>query len=128
MLRAPTASSGQQAGGAYAGYFLGKVLVSGDFAVTGSKSAALKRPDGTYRLVYCVEAPESWLEDFGEGTLSGGKASIALDPDFASLIDPKGYHVFLAEIDDHNALFVTDGGAAGFRGARQGVGSGERDI
>jgi hypothetical protein len=83
----------------------------------------LKHPDGTYRLVYCVEAPESWLEDFGEGTLSGGKASIALDPDFASLIDPKGYHVFLTEIDDHNALFVTKRGAAGFEVHAKGSGA-----
>lgn len=105
---------GSQASGMYAGYFAGKVVVGGDFAVTGSKSAAVPHPDGSHRLLYCVEAPEAWFEDFGEGTVANGKAMVALDPDFAALVETKQYYVFLTEQGDHNALFVTNRTATGF--------------
>lgn len=65
---------------AYAAVLRGTVSVQGDFSVTGSKSALLAHPDGSHRLVYCIEAPEAWLEDFGEGTLTNGRADVALDP------------------------------------------------
>ncbi len=101
--------------GAYAGYFTGPVTVAGDFAVTGSKSAAVKDPtDGAYRLLYCVESPEAWFEDFGAATFTAGKATVTLDPAFAVLVDTSGYHVFLTEQDDHNALFVASRSATGF--------------
>lgn len=104
-----------QVAGAYAGYFSGKVVVAGDFSVTGSKSAAIPHPDGTHRLVYCVEAPEAWLEDFGEGTLVGGAAEIALDPAFAAIADTGQMHVFLTPHQaEGNGLAVTKRHAAGF--------------
>ena len=53
--------------GAWAGIFYGPV------AITGLKSAAVAHPDGTHRLLYCVESPESWFEDFGEGQLTDGQ-------------------------------------------------------
>lgn len=63
-----------------AGYFTGAVA-AGDFAVTGSKSAAVKDPaDDSYCLLYCVESPEVWFEDFGEATFTAGKATVTLDP------------------------------------------------
>ena len=52
------------------------LFINGQMVVAGPKSAALAHPDGTHRLVYCVEASESWLEDFGEGTLIGEKADL----------------------------------------------------
>ena len=100
---------------AYAGYFTGRVVVNGDFAVTGAKSAAIRRADGTHRLVYSVEAPEAWLEDFGEGTLANGKAAVALDPAFLALVDPASLHVFLtAHTAEGNGLAVTTRHATGF--------------
>ena len=45
----------------------------------------LQDDDGSHRLVYCVESPESWIEDVGKGTLAGGKAPITLDKDFGEL-------------------------------------------
>ncbi len=39
----------------------------------GTKSAAVPHPDGSHRLLYCVEAPEAWFEDFGEGTIGRGQ-------------------------------------------------------
>ena len=53
--------------GAYAGAFYGPVIIGGDFTVFGAKSAAVPHPDGSHRLLYCVESPESWFEDFGKG-------------------------------------------------------------
>ena len=54
-----------------AGLFLGQVLVCGRLIVFGGpKSAAVAHPDGTHRLTYCTESPESWFEDFGRARLS----------------------------------------------------------
>jgi hypothetical protein len=52
----------------------------------GPKSAAVPHPDGTTRILYCLECPESWFEDFGKGQLARGKAQIAFDPDFAAIV------------------------------------------
>jgi hypothetical protein len=112
-------------GGAYAGAFYGPVVVGGDFTVFGAKSAALPHPDGSRRLVYCVESPESWLEDFGEGRLDCGRADVSLDPNFAAVASVEKYHVFLTEYDDHHALYVTRRTASGFSvQAKDGTGSG----
>ena len=61
----------------------------GQFVVNpmSAKSGLLKHPDGSHRLMYSMEAPESWAEDFGTGTLVNGTAEIKLDPDFAA-VDP----------------------------------------
>src|ERR1700694_3608198 len=87
--------------GAYAGAFYGPVAVSGAFTVFGGPtSAAVPHPDGSHRRLYCMESPESWFEDFGEGQLACGAASIILDPDFAAVADLSKYHVFLTGYDD----------------------------
>ncbi len=90
------------------------VRVAGDFTVTGTKSAAVLHPDGTHRLLYCIESPESWFEDFGEGTISGGKADVLLDPDFAALVDTSKLHVFLTPHDEAHHLAVTSRAGSGF--------------
>ncbi len=100
---------------AYAGYFVGKVTVAGDFAVTGSKSALVAHQDGTHRTVYCVEAPEAWLEEFGEATVVGGQAAVTLDPEFMALIDPGQMHIFLsAQYAEGHGLAATTRSATGF--------------
>ena len=73
------------------------MFVNGNFTVIGPglKSAAVPHPDDSHRLFYCVESPESWFEDFGEGQLAEGKGAVRLDPDFAALVDVNGYHVFI---------------------------------
>jgi len=97
-----------------AGFFIGQVYVSGPFIVAGGpKSAAVPHPDGTHRLLYCVESPEAWFEDFGEGTISGGKAEVKLDPDFAAVVDTSTLHVFLTPHDEH-ALHVPARSSSGF--------------
>ena len=101
-------------GATFAGYFNGTTVVNGAFAVTGSKSAAVKDAAGDYRLMYSVESPEAWFEDFGTGTLANGKAEIKIDPPFAHHIRTDQYHVFITEHDQHNALHVTGRMAQGF--------------
>jgi hypothetical protein len=100
----------------YAGIFDGDVLVNGALRVFGSpKNAAVKHPgDGTYRLLYCEESPESWFADYGAGTLVNGRADVKLDADFAALVHADTYHVFLTPEGDCNGLFVTGKTPAGF--------------
>jgi hypothetical protein len=111
--------------GAFAGAFYGPVIVGGDFTVFGAKSAAVPHPDGSHRRLYCVESPDSWFEDFGDGQLVDGIADIAIDPDFAAVVDASKYQVFLTQYDDYHALYVTNRTPLGFRvQAKAGTGCG----
>jgi hypothetical protein len=100
--------------GAYAAAFYGPALVGGALTVFGAKSAALPHPDGSRRLVYCVESPDSWLEDFGAGQLECGQAEVKIDPDFAAVADLSTYHVFLTGYDIEQPLYVTHRTPSGF--------------
>jgi hypothetical protein len=102
--------------GAYAAAFYGPVIVGGNFTVVGgAKSAAVPHPDGSHRRLYCMESPESWFEDFGEGALVCGEAWIALDPDFAAVVDTSKYHVFLTGQDGRCDVSVAEKTPTGFR-------------
>ncbi len=90
------AFAGAGTNGAYGAYFTGPTVVAGDFTVVGgAKNAAVAHPDGTHRLLHCMESPEPWFEDFGEAKLVNGKAEVKLDADFAALVDTAAYHVFV---------------------------------
>jgi hypothetical protein len=102
------------ASGGQAGFFAGEVFFSGNVFVTGTKSVVVPFPDGSHRQLYCMESPESWFEDFGSGHLTNGRAQIQLDPDFAATVSTDDYHVFIAEYDDNNGLFVTNRTKTGF--------------
>ncbi len=100
---------------AFAAYFQGFTYVQGDFAVSGNKSAVVPHPDGTHRLLYCVESPEAWFEDFGEGKIVGGRADVKLDPDFAALVHGDTFLVFVTGSDKNGeGLVVTAKRADGF--------------
>jgi hypothetical protein len=90
----------------FAGHFVGPVHVNGPFTVTGTKSAAVPHPDGSTRLLFSLECPESWFEDFGKRRLSKGTTQITIDPDFAAVVDAKECHVFLTPYGDCNGLYV----------------------
>jgi hypothetical protein len=98
----------------YAGFFFGRVTVTGDLDVSGAKSAVVPFPDGTQHRLYCMESPESWFEDFGTGQLVNGRAQVQLDPGFASVVAANDYHVFLTEYEDNNGLYVTGRTNTGF--------------
>ena len=74
----------------------------------------MPHPDGSHRLLYCMESPEAWFEDFGKGTLAGGKAEVKLDPDFAAVVDTSNLHVFLTPHDETHHLAVKATGGGGF--------------
>jgi hypothetical protein len=80
----------------WAGYFEGNVVINGNLVVLGNKNAATPRTGGKHQLLYCVESPESWLEDFGEARLVNGRARIRIDRDFRNTIDTRSYHVFVS--------------------------------
>jgi hypothetical protein len=99
---------GHTSAGGYAGFFEGTTTVIGAFTVMGgAKSAGVKHPDGSIRRLYCQESPEPWFEDFGRGTLEGGKADITIDPDFVAVVKSDDYDVFLTPYGDSKGLFVS---------------------
>jgi hypothetical protein len=73
----------------YAGYFHGNVKVTGALT-THVKNAVVPFPDGTQRLLHCMESPEHWFEDFGVARLKSGRAVVKLDADFAKVIKREG--------------------------------------
>jgi len=99
---------------AYAGYFLGNVLVTGTTYVMGGKSAAVPFPDGTRRALYCMESPELWFEDFGTAKLRNGRAMVKLDANFAIVIKRGDYRVLVTPEGDCRGLYVRRKRAANF--------------
>jgi len=84
----------------------GNLTVNGTFTATGIKSAAVPDSSGGLVRLYCVESPESYFEDYGQGTLSGGNGTVALKPDFAATVDPSTALIFLTEIGNLGGLYV----------------------
>jgi hypothetical protein len=101
-------------GNPIAGYFLGNVIVQGNFQVTGAKAAAVTLPDGSQAMMYCQESPEAWFEDFGRGQLIGGVARVAVEPEFASLVQLGSYMVFLTPEGECKGLRVSSRTPAAF--------------
>jgi hypothetical protein len=97
----------------YAGYFAGNLMVTGQI-FAGVKDAIVPFPDGSKRVLHCMESPEHWFEDFGAGTLKRGRAVVKLDGDFAKVIKRGDYHVFLTPRGDCRGLYVRSQGGASF--------------
>jgi hypothetical protein len=92
--------------GGPAAFFLGHVVVAGNHTVVGTKSAAIPQKDGTHRLLYSMESPESWFEDFGEATLKHGNAVVSISADFLACIRKGTYHVFVTPLGDCQGLYI----------------------
>jgi len=75
----------------------GACYINGAFTVAPGypKSAAVRDAGGKLRRMYSMESPESWFEDFGSGQLTGGSATVQLEPEFAGIVKTDQYHVFL---------------------------------
>jgi hypothetical protein len=101
---------------------IGNLTCTGDFVVWGVKAAAARHTDGSHRLMYCVESPQSQFEDFGEAKVVKGRAVVRLDRDFAALADTRHYYVFLTPYGDSNGLYVTDRNQKSFQVREQGGG------
>jgi hypothetical protein len=99
----------------WAGYFAGNVNITGNLTVAGPmKGAVVPFPDGTQRVLLCMESPEAWFEDFGAGKLKRGRAAVKIDRDFAKVIKRGDYHVFLTPRGDCRGLYVRRQGGASF--------------
>jgi hypothetical protein len=73
---------------------------------TSGKNVAMHFPDGSYRLMHCMESPEHWFEDFGAARLKRGRAVVNLDADFAKTISTGDYRVFLTPEGDCGGLYI----------------------
>ncbi|MGB9561455.1 MAG: hypothetical protein ACPL6C_01435, partial [bacterium] len=77
-------------------------------AGSGSKSCVEKTSKGPV-LLFSVESPEVWFEDFGLGQLKNGETYIELDPYFLEVIhigEDNPYFVFLQPMGNCNGLYV----------------------
>ncbi len=105
------------------------VFSDGNFAVAEgySKSGIAVLPDDRAVLLYSMESPENWYEDFGSGRLEGGVGIIKLDATFAQTVNTRTeYHVFLTPKGDCKGLYVTNETATGFE-VRE-LGSGQSSV
>ncbi len=96
--------------GKFAGSFTGNVQITGSLTVFGAapKSAAVRTGKNEYRRLYTMESPECWFEDFGEGALRRGRATVRMSSDFAPLIRTGNYHVFVTPYGDCGGLCVAN--------------------
>jgi hypothetical protein len=79
---------------------------------TGGKSAVVTTANYGQRLLYAVESPEIWFEEFGSGQLVNGRARIDLDPIFLQTVTVNEQHplkVFITLTDECNGVFVKKG-------------------
>jgi len=97
------------------GRFSGNVAVAGDLAVTGTKSSVATLSDGRRVLLYAIESPQNWFEDFGTAELRDGKAWVSLEGVFAETVNTgASYHVFLTPNGDCKGLYVAERRPDGF--------------
>jgi hypothetical protein len=89
----------------FAGLFAGNVQVTGTLSAA-VKNAVVPFPDGSARVLHCMESPEHWFEDFGTAKLKRGRAVVRLDADFAKVIKRGDYRVFPTPEGDCRGLFV----------------------
>jgi hypothetical protein len=66
----------------WAGEFLGDVIVRGRHIVTGRKSAAVQHPDGSTRLLFCMEGPQPRFRRRWARPARGGPGSGRARPRF----------------------------------------------
>jgi hypothetical protein len=104
-----------------AGLFQGTVRVQGNLVIEGTLSSAAPAAatlsaagapaapaDSTPRPMYYMESPQGWIEDFGEGRLLDGRATVPLPPALSQTADTARYHVFLTPHDiETETLAVT---------------------
>jgi len=89
---------------------------AGNTTATGTKSAVVQTQSYGRRLMYSVESPEVWFEDFGKATLVNGATTVAIDPVFAETANLAiAYHVFVTAVcQEPVVLFVSEKTAANF--------------
>jgi hypothetical protein len=89
----------------YAGVFAGNVSVVGTL-IASVKNGVVPFPDGSQRVLHCMESPDHWFEDFGSAKLARGRAVVKLDANFAKVIKRGDYRVFVTPEGDCQGLYV----------------------
>jgi hypothetical protein len=97
----------------------GAAYLNGDVVVTASvlakfKNAIVPFPDGSQRLLHCMESPEHWFEDFGSARLARGRVVVKLDADFAKVVKLTDYRVFLTPEGECRGIYVRRKGGKTF--------------
>ncbi|TKJ33922.1 hypothetical protein CEE39_03300, partial [bacterium (candidate division B38) B3_B38] len=94
--------------GGYAGYFEGRVHVTGDLTVGGSKPCVQPIDNGKKVLLYAMESPEIWFEDFGTAQLVNGQAVVQLESVFTQAANTEiAYFVFPIPNGECNGLYIS---------------------
>lgn len=83
---------------------------SGSFYASGTKSALVSTETNGEVLMYAMESPENWFEDFGTASLTKGEVVVNIDPVFAETVNLNAdYHVFTTPVCDKPVvLFVSE--------------------
>lgn len=90
----------------YSGYFNGNHVIA-----NGTKSASVPTSKGN-QLLYCMESPEVWFEDFGTAQLVNGVAVVELDPMYLETVLIDSAHpllVFVQVQGECNDVYVVSG-------------------
>lgn len=103
----------------------GNLSCIGNSSFLGTKSAVVMAQD-EQRLMYAMESPEVWFEDFGSAVLVNGVGKVTIDPLFAATVNLSEYHVFVTPLGDCKGLYVINKTASGFE-VRE-LGGGTADI
>jgi len=82
----------------------------------GTQSTFVDTPGNGHRVLYAIQSPEVWFEDFGKGTLLKGIVTIQFDPIFIQTVNTQvDYQVFLTPVcSDFVLLKVSAQNPAGF--------------
>ena len=80
---------------------------------TGTKSGVVRTSSYGDRLLYAVESPEVWFEDFGSAQLADGLAVVMLDPMFLEAVEvdegENAMKVFVTPTSPNQGLWVQKG-------------------
>ena len=92
-------------GSVYGVYSNGNLAVAEGY----TKSGVAVLPDDRAVLLYSMESPENWYEDFGSGRLQNGATTVSIEPIYAQTVNTTiEYHVFLTPKGDCKGLYVTN--------------------
>jgi hypothetical protein len=90
----------------YSGYFNGNHAI-----VNGTKSASVPTSKGN-QLLYAIESPEVWFEDYGTASLVNGETIVKLNPLFLETVAIDATHkiqVIVQMEDESEEVFVIKG-------------------
>ena len=93
----------------------GNMILKGNITTFGVPLIRVKTVTGHPINTYASQQTEPTIEDFGQGQLVNGEATVRLDPAFADTVDMrKSYLVFITPDGDSRGLYTTQKTASGF--------------